>query len=68
MSRDVRPIISTVLGLALLPGLLGLAGCSEQGTIKVPKAATEAKRDEIQKATQSGIPGKPTGGPSRQRR
>ena len=57
-------MIKTALGLALLFGLLGLAGCSEQGTITASKAASESKRDALQKATQSGIPDNKTGGPA----
>ncbi len=44
---------------AMLPVLLGVAGCSGDGTIsnERPKAEVVKKRDEMQKATQSGKPG-----------
>jgi hypothetical protein len=51
-------MIGTVICAGMLLGLLGLAGCSDQGTISAPKAEVVKKRDELQKATQSGIPGK----------
>jgi hypothetical protein len=58
LNRGVRSVIRTAIGSALLPVLLGLAGCSDQGTITESKEAVVKKRDDIQKATQSGIPGK----------
>ena len=58
MHKYVRISIVLVLGAAMLPALLGLAGCSGQGTSTTPKAEVVKKRDELQKATQSGIPGK----------
>ena len=52
----------------MLPALLGLAGCSGQGTSTTPKAEVVKKRDELQKATQSGIPGKGSDRPGGRRR
>jgi hypothetical protein len=56
-------MMTTVLGAAMLPILLGLAGCSGEETSTTPKADVVKKRDEMQKATQSGIPGKTTDRP-----
>ena len=68
MNRDVPPGIRIAMGAAIFLGSLGLPGCSNQGTISEPKAAVEGKRDALQKATQSGIPGKGTAGPAGRRR
>jgi hypothetical protein len=44
------------LGAVLIAGVLGVAGCSPEGAGSAPKL--KGSKDEIQKATQSGIPGK----------
>lgn len=65
MHEGVRPTIRTALWSAMMSGVLGLAGCSDGGTVSAPKAAVEKKRDELQKATQSGVPGKANAQPGR---
>jgi hypothetical protein len=52
----LRPL----LGVALAVGVLGMVGCSPEGAGSAPKL--KGSKDEIQKATQSGIPGQGTQG------
>ena len=66
--KKMRPVLDAVLGTGMLLGLLGVPGCSEPG--KEPsssKKVAESRRDELQKATQSGIPGKTGGVPGKAR-
>lgn len=58
----IGPIPGVVLGTGLLFGLLGIPGCSDQGATPTQNPTPGAKRDELQKSTQSGIPGKNPGG------
>jgi hypothetical protein len=61
-------MIASALGAAVLTSVLGLAGCSGQGTVDTPKADVVKKRDDLQKATQSGIPDSGGGRPPGKRR
>ena len=60
--RKIRPALDAVLGTGLLVGLLGVPGCSDQGAAPTPNPTPGAKRDELQKSTQSGIPSKKPAG------
>lgn len=48
----VRASLSAALGIGLLLGLLGLAGCAGEGAGSLPES--KAKRDEAQKARELG--------------
>lgn len=50
-----RWIVRSILGLATLVGAWGVCGCAPEGAGSAPKL--KGSKDEIQKATQSGIPG-----------
>ena len=58
--KTIRSTIITMLGTGLILGLLGVLGCSEDPANAPPasKKESESRRDEIQKRTQSGVPGK----------
>jgi hypothetical protein len=48
-------MLKTAVGMAVLPGLIGLVGCSEQGTLPpTSKEAGAKSRDERQKAREFG--------------
>jgi hypothetical protein len=55
--KRIRWILCPVLGLATLVGTCGLSGCGPEGEGSAPKL--KGSKDEIQKASQSGVPGKP---------
>ena len=59
MHQVIQTSLRTALVTALLPVLLGVVGCSGGETISnaPPRAEVVKKRDEMQKATQSGKPG-----------
>lgn len=54
MDRKVRPLMRIALGMAVLPGVAGLSGCSEEGTLPPSKQAGGMSRDERQKAREFG--------------
>lgn len=54
--KKMRWIICPAIGLAVLLGTLAAPGCSAEGEGSAPKL--KGSKDEIQKSTQSGIPGK----------
>ena len=54
--KRMRSVICPALSLAILLAGLGLTGCSPEGAGSAPKL--KGSKDEIQKATQSGIPGR----------
>jgi hypothetical protein len=56
MQRN-RWILCPVLGLAILVVACGLPGCGTEGAGSAPKL--KGSKDEIQKASQSGVPEKP---------
>ncbi len=51
-------VASALVGLAVVWSLVSVPGCSGESVVTTPKASVESKRDEMQKKTQSGIPGK----------
>jgi hypothetical protein len=55
--KRIRWILCPVLGLATLVGACGLSGCGPDGVGSAPKL--KGSKDEIQKASQSGVPEKP---------
>ena len=55
--KRIRWIFYPVLGLATLVGACGLSGCGAEGEGSAPKL--KGSKDEIQKASQSGVPEKP---------
>jgi hypothetical protein len=59
--KRIRRILCPTLALAILLGVWGLAGCGPEGAGSAPKL--KGSKDEIQKATQSGVPGKPAAKP-----
>lgn len=65
--KKIRPALNAVLGTGMLLGLLGVSGCSDQGSAPASNPTPGAKRDELQKATQSGIPGKAGKAPGKAR-
>jgi hypothetical protein len=65
--KKIRRTLNAVLGIGMLMALIGLPGCSDQGSAPAPNPTPGAKRDELQKATQSGIPGKTGGAPGKGR-
>jgi hypothetical protein len=58
--RRIRPVLSGLLVAGFLVGLSSLTGCGNSEEGSAPKLS--GSKDEIQKAKQSGIPGKPAAG------
>lgn len=54
--KRIRCFSRLILGFAILLGPSGMTGCSPEGAGSAPKL--KGSKDEIQKATQSGVPGK----------
>ena len=70
LHTERRRKATALLGAAMVPVLMGLSGCSNEGSTisgAPPKAEVVKRRDEMQKATQSGIPGKSTSKPGGRR-
>ncbi len=57
--KRIRWILCPVLGLTTLVGACGLSGCAPEGVSSAPKL--KGSKDDIQKASQSGVPEKPGG-------
>jgi len=54
--RKIRPVLSGLLVAGFLLGLTSLSGCGNPEEGSAPKL--KGSKDEIQKSTQSGLPGK----------
>lgn len=64
--RIAKILLCPILTVCVVIGSLGLVGCSPDGTGSAPKL--KGSKDEIQKATQSGVPGKGAAGAAGGRR
>jgi hypothetical protein len=58
--RKIRPAVSGLLVAGFILGTAGLPGCGNPEEGSAPKLS--GKKDDIQKSTQSGVPGKTTPG------
>jgi hypothetical protein len=57
--KTIRPALDAMVGTGLILGLLGVSGCSDPANQQTDsKKVAESRRDELQKATQSGVPDK----------
>jgi hypothetical protein len=57
--KTIRRALDAMVGTGLILGLLGVWGCSDPANQPSPsKKVAESRRDELQKATQSGVPDK----------
>jgi hypothetical protein len=58
--KKVKLALCPMMGAAIVVTTLGMSGCSGDGAgsapTPAPKEARKSNKDEIQKATQSGIP------------
>jgi hypothetical protein len=66
--KKFRLALDAMVGTGLILGLLGVSGCSDPANQPTAsKKVAESRRDELQKATQSGVPAKKGAAPGKGR-